>query len=203
MGLIRIGKFAAGPQRRSGRRHPGSALPAFSLIDLLITVGLIGLLGTLVLSALSRGRMMARSTLCLANLRNISLGLQQYTAENANRYPDPKNVGRSWESLIEPYLKQPMVFACPSDDEVFPSIGSSYDWRDTANPLTTLSGRPSTLPLRGEGVLAFESLPGWHQKHWMNAVLVNGSARAMSDDACLGDLMLPICTANTPGAGSQ
>lgn len=135
---------------------------------------------------------MARSTLCLANLHNLSLGLTQYAADNGNRFPDPKSVGVSWEGLIAPYLNQPMVFACPSDDEVFPSVGSSYDWRDTADPLTTLAGKPLTLPLRGNGVLAFESLPGWHQKHRINAVLVNGSAQTMSDDECLGDLTLPI-----------
>lgn len=165
----------------------------FTLVDLLISIGIIGALASLVLAGISRGRMMARSTLCLANLRNISLGLSQYTLDNANRYPDPKSVGQSWESLIMPYLSQPMAFACPSDDEIFPSVGSSYDWRDTANPLTTVAGRPITVAFRGDAVLAFESLPGWHQKHWMNAVLVNGSAQTMRDDACLGDLDLPVC----------
>jgi hypothetical protein len=86
-----------------------------------------------------------------------------------------------------------MVFACPSDDEVFPSVGSSYDWRDTADPLTTLAGRPITQPIRADAVLAFESLPGWHQRHWMNALLVNGSAQTMNDDVCLGDLEVPVC----------
>jgi type II secretory pathway pseudopilin PulG len=196
MGFTGIGKLAGASRHRLRRRQRMPGTSAFTLVDLLIAVGIIGVLGSLVLAGLSRGRMMARSTLCLANLRNLSLGLTQYAADNANRYPDPKSVGSSWESLIVPYLNQPMVFACPSDDEVFPSLGSSYDWRDTADPLTTLAGRPITLAVRGNGVLAFESLPGWHHKHQMNAVLVNGSAQTMSDDDCLGDLIVPICIAD-------
>ena len=162
------------------------------MVDVLISTAIIALLCGLILSGITRARATASSSLCLANLHQIGVGLYQYASENDNRFPDPTAAGKSWEGLIQRYMKQSLVFDCPSDTEMYPSVGSSYDWRDTANPQTTLAGQPITAALRGDAVLAFETLPGWHARHRMNAVLVNGSAWTMTDDACLGDQMQPV-----------
>jgi type II secretory pathway pseudopilin PulG len=173
------------------------------MAELVVVIGIIIVLSALLLSAASRVRQSAQSARCLANLHNISVAFHGYASDNDLRYPDPASTTISWESILQPYLNQTMVFACPGDFEVFPATGSSYDWRDTRDPLTTLAGRRISDPVRGDTVLAFDTLPGWHARHMMNAVLVDGSCLAMSEDSCLGDLRVPLVPGGPPGADGR
>lgn len=178
------------PQRR--RIIRSRAARGFSLVELLIVVGIISLLSVLLLTVAAHVRMASQSTRCMANLHNIAVAFSQYANDNEGRYPTPVAVDHSWESLLDPYLSQKATFACPADDEMYPAVGSSYDWRDTPDPFSTLAGRPLANVTRPDAVLAFETLPGWHGKHLMNAVRVNGSVAAMSDDQCLLDLQSAV-----------
>lgn len=196
------------PQQQDSRNtYPGAKAPygGFSLVELLVVIGIIALLAGLVLSAASRVRESAQSARCLANLHNIATALHAYASDNDLRYPDPAPTNVSWEFMIQPYLSQAMAFACPSDVEVFPAVGSSYDWRDTRNAATTLAGRRLSDATRGDAVLAFETLPGWHGKHRINAALLNGSCVTMNEDDCLGDLRVPLGdgTPSGPSGGGR
>lgn len=129
---------------------------------------------------------------CLSQLRQIADGLFQYAADNDRRLPDPFVLQTSWEQLVRPYVQSAGAFQCPGDSELFPMIGSSYDWRDTGTPETTLAGRQIDDSMRYDCVLAFEALPGWHAKGRMNAALLNGSAMSMDQEVCMSDLQTPI-----------
>jgi len=165
-----------------------------------VVIGIIALLGGLVLSAVSRTRLSAQSASCLNNLHSISVAFSQYAIDNDSRYPDPLGAGQSWESLLQKYMSQSLIFACPADSEIFPSVGSSYDWRETPNPATSLAGRRLVDVTRSDAVLAFETLPGWHGKHLINAVLINGATVVMNDDACASDLQLPVSLPSPPSS---
>ncbi len=60
----------------------GSTLRAFTLIELLIVVAIIGLLLSLMLPALGSARNAARTVICGSNLRQMMLALQQYTDDH-------------------------------------------------------------------------------------------------------------------------
>lgn len=151
------------PIGSSCKPHAGRAsraLRAFSLIEVLVVMGIISLLCVLTLTVMSQVRMASQSTRCIANLHVISVAFSQYALDNDGFYPLPEAADRSWESLLDPYVSQKGTFACPADTEMYPVVGSSYDWRDTPDPLTTLAGRRLTEVTRPEAVLAFETLPG-------------------------------------------
>jgi len=74
------------------------------------------------------------------------------------------------------FVADDQIFRCPADDELYPAVGSSYDWRDTADPVTTLAGQSIESVIRSDAVLVFESLPGWHDKGTMNAAMLAPSA---------------------------
>jgi type II secretory pathway pseudopilin PulG len=173
----------------------------FSVLDLLVVVAIIVVISSLILTSIARGRLVANSARCLSNLHTISSAFSQYALDNEMVYPAPTVVNKSWESMLQPYVQQTVIFSCPSDAEIFPSVGSSYDWRDTSVAATTLAGQPLARIARGTAVLAFETLPGWHAPNRMNAIMVNGTGLVMTDDECLTDLSLPVLTLGTSANG--
>src|SRR5262245_18041680 len=57
-------------------------LLAFTLVELLVVVALIGLLAALLFPALGKGKSSASRIKCLSNLRQLSLAAQMYWDEN-------------------------------------------------------------------------------------------------------------------------
>jgi prepilin-type N-terminal cleavage/methylation domain-containing protein len=169
------------------------AAAAFSLIELLVVIGIITILTGIVLAVVASSRKAASAVTCAANLRQVHAAFLQYHDDNEGWYPDAFAAGTSWEQLLRKYAPGgPTTFRCTADPELYHALGSSYDWRDTGRPETTLSGKHRSDRHRPEGVLAFDALPGWHTKDRMTALHIDGSAGSMDAGECLADLQKPI-----------
>jgi prepilin-type N-terminal cleavage/methylation domain-containing protein/prepilin-type processing-associated H-X9-DG protein len=112
---------------------------AFTLIELLVTIAIIGIVASMILTPLAKGKKSSHSTYCRNNLRQLSLSLSMY-ASDGGFYPAYVSAsGRGeltyWSRAIEPYVRQAWpatdlpgaraedrtirgVFACPSYDRV-------------------------------------------------------------------------------------
>jgi len=59
----------------------------FTLIELLVVIAIISILASILFPVFARARENARRTSCLSNLKQIGIGLMQYTQDYDERYP--------------------------------------------------------------------------------------------------------------------
>src|SRR5881227_1133697 len=64
-----------------------SRLRAFTLVELLVVIGIIALLISMLLPTLNKAREAGRQVKCLANMRNLSNALIQFTNDNRGYMP--------------------------------------------------------------------------------------------------------------------
>ena len=121
----------------------------FTLVELLVVIAIISILAAILFPVFGRARENARRSSCQSNLKQVGLGLAQYTQDYDERLPmrvfypggssawDPglgnysssdaikKNRDdNSWRSVIQPYLKSTQVLVCPSNLD---NVKETYD----------------------------------------------------------------------------
>lgn len=168
-------------------RPPANRVRAFTLTEVLVVIGVVAILIAILMPVLSRARAAGQSVSCLANLRQIMMAFDLYAADSRQVYPDPAGTGQSWESLLRPYLARD-TYHCKSDGGLFENLRSSYDWRDTPDPKTTVAGISRLAVRRSNVVFVFDALPDWHGQGKINAAQIDGAAQSMSYQKCLEDL---------------
>ncbi|CAM2953888.1 DUF1559 domain-containing protein [Rariglobus hedericola] len=84
--------------RSTPRKSPVvSARPrhAFTLVELLSVIAIVGILAAIILPVVGSMRNTARSTQCMSNLRQIGVAFNGYAADNRGLYPAPRLMRQS------------------------------------------------------------------------------------------------------------
>jgi len=134
-----------------GRRH------GFTLIELLVVVAIIALLVSILLPSLARAREGARTTLCLANLKQMANATVMYTLDHKGMMPGPihlclyRNAAAEWAAggaAGETFFRQSLPFllnkymsmneqraktidtvtVCPSADRISVASAAGQAW---------------------------------------------------------------------------
>jgi len=107
---------------------------AFTLIELLVVIAIIAILAAILFPVFAKVREKARQTSCLSNMKQINLGLLQYSQDydetilpwgaSGNANNDQNISEHLWWSDLSPYIKSDAILGCPDD----PSLGNATAW---------------------------------------------------------------------------
>ncbi len=117
------------PADRSATQR--SACFGFTLVELLVSLGIIALLAALTASAVSASKSKAGSVHCQSNLRQIGIAIRVYADGNEGRLP---TVGGEEADVRPPSLAtllevSPRLLACPDQPPAKDAdLSNSYEW---------------------------------------------------------------------------
>lgn len=84
---------------------------AFSLVEILVVLAIVSILAAILFAVIGRIRENSRSGVCQNNLKQLTLALQQYAADNDSAYPNT-----SYQRQIAPYVKSSGWIECPTHE---------------------------------------------------------------------------------------
>lgn len=160
------------PLRTIGRSGPG----AFTMMEVLVSVAVIGILAVLLLPTFSNIRKAGQSAACISNIRQLVAALVSYSVENDGYLPPPYQAvaspnaatvfnsyminGEPWK-LVYPYVTSDpnyaaqKIFYCPTNvDPVHGMKKQDWDtnWKYSSYyyfyPFDKVSGSNAYAPLR-------------------------------------------------------
>jgi prepilin-type N-terminal cleavage/methylation domain-containing protein/prepilin-type processing-associated H-X9-DG protein len=121
---------------------------AFTLVELLVVISVIGLLMGILMPALGKVRGIASRTYCMSNLRQIGVALRSYLDDNRDIFP--RSCAYPWDitdandsdyappitKILGPILKEPKVFICKADtvQKYYKRVGSTSYWYNGIMP---------------------------------------------------------------------
>ena len=139
---------------------------AFTLVELLVVISIIGLLAGLAVPAINGGLKSAKAGACLSNLHQIGVATMAYAADNSFKLPNADGNGGTWPVKLGAFIStgtksKKSIFVCPGCEklvveatgtEVAVTYGVHSGLMPKGETATTISSvsRPDEVILAGD-----------------------------------------------------
>ena len=181
--IVAAHRFARPKTRRSG----------FTLIELLVVIAIIAILASILFPVFARARENARRSSCQSNLKQIGLGVLQYTQDYDEAFPLAVVVAGTinapgstygWADAILPYTKSMQILQCPSE----PNRQSAQPVPSTPLKVVSYSDYWYNAQLSWNGISTFTGTnPGMYNSSVKLAALPHTSLTIMVGDGVGGN----------------
>jgi prepilin-type N-terminal cleavage/methylation domain-containing protein/prepilin-type processing-associated H-X9-DG protein len=135
----------------------------FTLIELLVVIAIIAILAAILFPVFAQARAKARGISCLSNVRQLTLGMNMYTQDYDETYPQwhwdtsynggtgiyqPGNIPAAtndattlWFNAIYPYVKNAQLYNCPDNNYNFTTRQDGHwGWFTQGNAVNQIKG---------------------------------------------------------------
>ncbi len=130
----------------------------FTLIELLVVIAIIAILAAILFPVFAQAREAARTSSCLSNVKQLSLGALMYVQDydesfwawnwnffcNGANNGAPRDSSAFWAPAIYPYVKNTGIYRCPDDilqwDDAWANCSDDRGRRDVFGPFNPSTG---------------------------------------------------------------
>ena len=119
----------------------------FTLVELLVVIGIIAVLVAILLPALNRARQAAQAVACLSNLRQLAQAAAGYAAQNGGSFPYQLSAPNNPAILFSQYHGN-VTITKPTRIPTTPALTGGASFRTFRDPLPSNALHPEPFAAR-------------------------------------------------------
>ena len=186
---------------------------AFTLVELLVVISIIGLLAGLAVPAINSGLKSAKAGACLSNLHQIGVATLAYTADNSFKLPDAgSGTSDMWAAKIATFMggdtkKKNNVFVCPGalksvSEATGSDIAITYGMHGGLMPKGGSASNITCVLRQSEVILCGDTCQNPGNKGWSPYCIENPSIVVSQSGGRGGSMDLSVAIPTTTDADS-
>ena len=189
---------------------------AFTLVELLVVISIIGLLAGLAVPAINGGLKSAKAGACLSNLHQIGVATMAYAAENSFKLPNSgSNDVPEWPTTLAALVStdtksKKSIFVCPGSEKPVQQgsgteIATTYGVHGGLMPKNGTASNLSSVVRPTEVILAADMCQDPGKKGWSPYCIENPSIVTSQSGGRSGSINLttPIATSTDADTGNN
>jgi len=149
---------------------------AFTLVELLVVISIIGLLAGLAVPAINGGLKSAKAGACLSNLHQIGVATMAYAADNSFKLPDAGASSPEWATTLASFVStgtksKKSIFVCPGcekpvEDGTAATVAVTYGMHSGLMPKGGTASNITSVVRSTEVILAGDMCQNPGNKGW-------------------------------------